>query len=70
MGRLPKKPSLYARCEELGIEYNEKMSIKELEDLISKNTKTVGREPPPAAVLIYLEVQYDWRNASKNSKKP
>lgn len=43
MGRLPKKPSLYARCEELGIEYNEKMSIKELEDLISKNTKRRGR---------------------------
>ncbi len=44
MGRLPKKPSLYKKCDELGLQYTERMSVKELEDLIKKNTKTNNKK--------------------------
>ena len=39
MGRLPRKPALYAKLDELGVSYKETMSVKQLEDLVALNTK-------------------------------
>ena len=36
MGRLPRKPALYAKLNELGVSYKETMSVKQLEDLVAK----------------------------------
>ena len=43
MGRTPKKPALFARCDELGISYKGKESVGELEKLIHDCEKALNK---------------------------
>lgn len=43
MGRLPKKPQLYKRCEELGLTYTNKMSVAELEKIVTTEEKRLKK---------------------------